>query len=128
MKDDKNNSSLTVRAIRGATTTNRNSEEEIELAVLELIKELIQKNNLNSQSIISITFSVTSDINACFPASIVRNSLKMKEVALIDCQQMYVKNDIQKCIRILAHVLMPSNIKIYHPYLRNASSLRPDRS
>ena len=128
MKDDKNNSSLTVRAIRGATTTNRNSEEEIKLAVLELIKELIQKNNLKSQDIISITFSVTSDINACFPASIVRNSLGMKEVALIDCQQMYVKNDIKKCIRILAHVLMPSNIKIYHPYLRNASSLRPDRS
>ena len=51
----------------------------------------------------------------------------LDSVAFIDCQQMYVSNDIDFCIRIMAQVLLPPNYPIKHPYLRGASKLRTDR-
>ena len=60
--------STKVAFIRGATTATGNSVEEIEIAVTELIKELISRNNLDHSKILSITFSVTNDLDACFPA------------------------------------------------------------
>ena len=113
--------------IRGATTASGNSVREIEVAVVELIDELISRNNLTKTNILSITFTATKDLNACFPASIARKFNGLDSVAFIDCQQMYVANDINFCIRIMAQVLFPSNSPVHHPYLRGASKLRPDR-
>ena len=75
----------------------------------------------------SITFTSTKDLDACFPASIARRCNDLDSVAFLDCQQMYVSNDIDFCIRILAQVLLPQNFSVNHPYLRGASKLRPDR-
>ena len=58
--------------IRGATTASGNSISEIEVAVVELIDELISRNNMIKTNILSITFTATKDLNACFPASIAR--------------------------------------------------------
>ena len=113
--------------IRGATTASGNSINEIEDAVVELIDELISRNNLNKTNIVSITFTATKDLDACFPASIARKFHGLDSVAFLDCQQMYVSNDVDYCIRILAQVLLPSNYPVKHPYLRGASKLRPDR-
>ena len=118
---------LTLRAIRGAISSDENTSQSIENSVVELITNLTSKNNLSADSFLSIIFSTTTDLDACFPASIVRNTIGMKEVALLDCQQMFVDGDIKKCIRVLAHAWMPSHSKIYHPYLKKASTLRPDR-
>ena len=113
--------------IRGATTASGNSVKEIEDAVVELIDELISRNNLSKTNLLSITFTATKDLDACFPASIARKCNGLDSVAFLDCQQMYVSDDINFCIRIMAQVLLPPNNPIKHPYLRGASKLRPDR-
>ena len=116
-----------ISAIRGATTSNGNTFEEMENAVVELINELILRNSLESKNFLSITFSVTKDLDACFPASIARKCFGLDSVAFLDCQQMYVPNDIDFCIRLLALVIFPTGSTINHPYLRGASNLRSDR-
>ena len=113
--------------IRGATTASGNSVKEIEDAVVELINELISRNKLSKTNLLSITFTATKDLDACFPASIARKCNGLDSVAFIDCQQMYVSNDIDFCIRLMAQVLLPPNNPIKHPYLRGASKLRADR-
>ena len=113
--------------IRGATSASGNSVKEIEVAVVELMDELILRNNLIKTNILSITFTSTKDLDACFPASIARRFNGLDSVAFLDCQQMYVLNDVDFCIRIMAQVLLPPNYPVKHPYLRGASKLRPDR-
>ena len=113
--------------IRGATTASGNSVKEIEVAVVELIDELISRNNLIKKNILSITFTATKDLDACFPASIARKFNGLDSVAFLDCQQMFVSDDVDFCIRIMAQVLLPPNYEIKHPYLNGASKLRADR-
>ena len=113
--------------IRGATTASGNSIKEIEIAVVELIDELISRNDLNKKDILSITFTATKDLNACFPASIARKFNGLDSVAFIDCLQMYVSSDVDFCIRIMAQVLLPPNYLVKHPYLRGSAILRTDR-
>ena len=113
--------------IRGATTASGNSIEEIEDAVVELIDELISRNNILKKNLLSITFTATKDLDACFPASVARKCNGLDSVAFLDCQQMYVKNDVNFCIRIMVQVLLPPNYSLKHPYLRGASKLRTDR-
>ena len=122
MKDDH-----IITFIRGATTASGNTVREIEVAVVELVDELISRNNLIKTNILSITFTATKDLDACFPASIARKFNGLESVAFIDCQQMYVSNDVDFCIRVMAQVLLPPNNPIKHPYLRGAVNLRADR-
>ena len=122
MKDD-----YKITFIRGATTASGNSVQEIKDAVVELIDELISRNNLSKNNLLSITFTATKDLDACFPASIARKCNGLDSVAFLDCQQMYVSNDVDFCIRIMAQVLLPPNYPVKHPYLRGASKLRADR-
>ena len=113
--------------IRGATTAKDNSVKEIEYAVIELIDELIKRNNIIVTNLLSITFTVTSDLDACFPASIARKCNGLDSVSFLDCQQMYVPNDVNFCIRLMAQVLLTTDTSVNHPYLRGASKLRADR-
>ena len=122
MKDD-----YKITIIRGATTASGNSVKEIEDAVVELVEELILRNNLIKENLLSITFTATKDLDACFPASIARKCNGLDSVAFLDCQQMYVLNDVNYCIRMMAQVLLPPNHSIKHPYLRGATKLRTDR-
>ena len=116
-----------ITAIRGATTSSGNTLKEIENSVVELINELILRNSLDPKKILSITFTVTKDLDACFPASIARKCFDLDSVAFLDWQQMYVPNDIDFCIRLMAFVIVPKSSFINHPYLRGASNLRKDR-
>ncbi|WP_320667223.1 chorismate mutase [Prochlorococcus sp. MIT 1307] len=120
--------SLQLKGIRGATTSQSNEVEAIDSSVTELVEALVERNKLKPEQIVSITFSVTTDLNACFPAAIARRQPGWDNVALLDCQQMSVPGDLKNCIRILAHVFLPINQKPQHPYLGEAISLRPDRS
>ena len=122
MKDD-----YKIVFIRGATTASGNSVEEIEDAVVDLIDELISRNTLIKSNLLSIIFTATKDLDACFPASVARKCTGLDSVAFLDCQQMHVSNDVNFCIRILVQVLLPPNSEVKHPYLRGASKLRPDR-
>ncbi|MEB3202503.1 MAG: chorismate mutase [Synechococcus sp.] len=116
-----------LRALRGATTAEANTTEAIEVAVAELVQALVARNGLEGEQLVSVTFSVTGDLDACFPAAIARRQPGWSQVALLDCQQMAVAGDLPRCIRLLAHAWLPPQQAPLHPYLRQAAQLRPDR-
>lgn len=114
-------------AIRGATTIPENSQEAVREAVDELLNELETHNQLHPGKIISATFSATCDIDAIFPAAIARTRPNWDSVALLDVQHMHVEGSLPLCIRFLIHAYLPvDQAQIYHPYLRQAKTLRPD--
>jgi chorismate mutase len=116
-----------VRAIRGATTVSENSAEAIREAVQELLDELEACNTLDLDEIVSVTFSVTQDLDALFPASVARSRPGWTNVPLLDVQQMHVAGSLERCIRLLIHFNTPDPLcAIHHPYLRRAKALRPD--
>ena len=116
-----------VRALRGATTVRENSREAIASAVSELMEAIEIHNRLDTEEIVSVTFSVTSDLNAIFPAAIARRRQGWEDVPLLDVQHMYVENSLQKCIRVLIHFNTPlPKARLRHVYLRDAAKLRPD--
>ncbi|KAF0654974.1 monofunctional chorismate mutase [Cyanobium sp. Copco_Reservoir_LC18] len=119
---------LELRALRGATTASANTGDAIAEAVAELIEELLQRNDLAGDRVLSVTFSVTADLDACFPAAIARRRADWGRVALLDCQQMAVAGDLPRCIRLLAHAWLEAGRQEVHPYLREAARLRPDRA
>ena len=115
-----------LRAMRGATTAFANSREAISEAVTELLDALVERNGLGGSQLLSITFSVTADLDAVFPAAIARARQGWDAVALLDCQQMAVAGDLPRCIRLLAHAWLASDRPVRHAYLRDAARLRPD--
>jgi len=117
-----------MRAIRGATTVGENTIEAMREAVTELLDELEQRNQIQPQDMISVTFSVTRDLDAIFPAAIARTRSGWDNVAMLDVQQMHVEGSLQRCIRFLIHAYLPASTPIHHIYLRQASNLRPDWS
>lgn len=117
---------LRMQAIRGATTVSENTVEAIQEAVMEILDELEERNQLHPTDMISVTFAVTSDLDATFPAAIARYRPDWDTVPMIDVQQMYVPGSLEKCIRILVHAYIKSNSTISHIYLRHAAKLRPD--
>ncbi|MEX0588204.1 MAG: chorismate mutase [Cyanobium sp.] len=119
---------LVLRALRGATTADANTAAAIQAAVAELVEVLTARNGLAGEQLVSVTFSVTSDLDACFPAAIARRQPGWEQVALLDCQQMAVAGDLPRCIRLLAHAWLNPQLVPMHPYLREASRLRPDRA
>ncbi len=116
-----------VRGVRGATTVQENTMESVREAVLELMTTIEACNDIDPREIVSATFSVTSDIDVVFPAQIARSRPHWEHVPLLDVQQMYVKDGLKRCIRVLLHVnttLEQNEIK--HVYLNQARHLRPD--
>ena len=114
--------------LRGATTCSANTRDAIAASVGDLVATLVQRNGLSAERIVSVTFSVTADLDACFPAAIARRQPGWDHVALLDCQQMAVQGDLPRCIRLLAHVWLPVDQPPHHVYLGEAARLRPDRS
>ncbi len=115
-----------MQAIRGATTVLENTVEAMQEAVMEILDELEKRNQLHPRDMISVTFSVTPDLDAIFPAAIARHRPDWDKVPMIDVQQMYVQGSLEKCIRILVHAYIKSSTTVSHVYLRHASQLRPD--
>jgi chorismate mutase len=115
-----------LRALRGATTAAANTSAAIGEAVGELIDALVERNQLQGSQLLSVTFSVTADLDAIFPAAIARRRDGWDGVALLDCQQMAVAGDLPRCIRLLAHAWLEPDQPVRHAYLRDAARLRPD--
>ena len=70
---------------------------------------LVDRNGLTPDQLVSVTFSVTTDLDACFPAAVARRRPGWDTVALLDCQQMAVQGDLPRCIRVLAHAWIPQD-------------------
>lgn len=115
-----------LRALRGATTAAANTSAAISEAVGELIDALVERNQLQGSQLLSVTFSVTADLDAIFPAAVARRRDGWDGVALLDCQQMAVAGDLPRCIRLLAHAWLEPEQPVRHAYLREAARLRPD--
>lgn len=116
-----------VRALRGATTVRENTREAIAKAVTELMSIIETENRLDTDEIVSVTFSVTSELDAIFPAAIARRRPGWEDVPLLDVQHMKVANSLQKCIRVLIHLNTPlPKARLRHVYLGEAAKLRPD--
>jgi chorismate mutase len=118
-----------VRAIRGATTAAENSMAAIREVVHELLDEIESRNDLDLSEVVNVTFSVTRDLDMVFPAAIARQRPHWQSVPLLDVQQMYVRTDLSFCIRCLIQFNTPDPaLEVQHVYLRQAQTLRPDRS
>lgn len=118
-----------IQGIRGATTVSKNVSEEIAAAVHELLDILESKNRLSPEHLISVTFSVTRDLDALFPAAAARKRPGWDTVPLLDVQHMHVEGSLPRCIRVLIHAQVPVlHPDVCHAYLRNAQRLRPDLS
>jgi len=115
-----------VRAIRGATTVENNTKEEIWDATEEMLLEIINRNELNKEDMISITFTMTKDLDACYPAVRARE-MGFTNVPLINMQELFVKGSLEKCIRVIIETNSKKSLdEINHIYLRGAKKLRPD--
>lgn len=116
-----------IQAIRGATTVSANVAGEIAAAVHELLDVVEECNQLSPEHLVSVTFSVTRDLDALFPAAVARRRPGWDAVPLLDVQQMHVEGSLPQCIRILIHTQLPVlHPDVHHIYLRGARNLRPD--
>ncbi|MBE7385308.1 MAG: chorismate mutase [Leptolyngbya sp. SIO1E4] len=116
-----------IQAIRGATTVSENVAGEIAAAVHELLDILEHQNQLSPEHLVSVTFSVTRDLDTLFPAAAARQRPGWDAVPLLDVQHMHVEGSLPRCIRVLIHAQIPVlHQDVCHIYLRNARELRPD--
>ncbi|MDA1352921.1 MAG: chorismate mutase [bacterium] len=120
---------MPVRGIRGATTADQNNESEILAATESLLSEMITKNKLHPDDIISIFFSVTKDLDAVFPAKVARETLQLEDTPLLCLNEIAVPGSLERCIRVLMHVNTNTDkTKIKHIYINGATVLRPDKA
>lgn len=113
-------------ALRGATTVETDSPEQIANATTELLSEIMSRNGLLAPDIISAIFTVTPDIVSDFPARAARN-LGWDEVSLLCTTEIPVTGALEHCIRVLIHAeTLRDRASIRHVYLRGAKTLRPD--
>jgi chorismate mutase len=116
-----------MRGIRGATTVRSNTSSDILSATRQLLEVMIRDNGLEAEGIASIFFSVTSDLDADFPAKSARE-LGLTNVALLCMTEIDVPGSLRLCIRVLIHANTEvSASEICHVYLNGAVALRPDR-
>lgn len=115
------------RGVRGATTVERNTREDILAATLDLLQRMIDANGIEPEDVASAIFTTTPDLNAEFPALAAR-MLGWHDVALLCGHEMAVPGALEKCIRILIHWNTTKSAReIQHVYIRGAANLRPDR-
>ena len=116
---------LRLWAVRGATKAERNDPEAIVEATEELMRELISRNDLTSERIVSCIFTSTHDLNAQFPAVAARN-LGLDRVPLLCAQEVDVPGAMPSVIRTLVHYYGPDDHSPAHAYLGEAQELRSD--
>ncbi len=116
------------RGIRGATTVEHNTKEDIFEATTDLLRAIVQKNELILEDITSVIFTVTADLDADFPALAARK-LGWTEVPLLCTREIPVPGSLGMCVRVLLHVnTLRSAAEMQHIYQRKAVVLRPDIS
>lgn len=116
---------MITKGIRGAITVEENTEKAIEEATLELLSEILKKNNLKGTSNIShIIFTTTEDLNAAFPAKFPRIAYGWDDVAMMCFHELNVPNALEKCLRVLVVVNCEEDFQPQFVYLKGASNLR----
>jgi len=116
----------TVRAVRGATTVDQDTTEAITERVVALLGQILERNGLVEDDIISILFTATGDIVSTFPATAAR-SMGLGAVPLICARELDIEGSVRHCIRVMLHVTTErTRDDIHHVYLEGAQGLRDD--
>jgi len=119
---------ILLTGIRGAISVERDSKEEIEEAVSELLKSIFERNKIEVSKIASVIFSVTPDIKSYNPATAAREKLNLDATPLMCLSEAIFDNSPEMIIRVLILYNADETFKVNHVYLKRAQSLRPDIS
>jgi chorismate mutase len=116
---------MELRALRGAITVEENEAGAILSATEELVSELMARNALEADRMVSCIFTCTDDLDAEFPAVAARN-LGLSSVPLLCAREIDVPGALPRVIRLLLHCYADPGTEPKHVYLREAESLRRD--
>ncbi|MFZ0324804.1 MAG: chorismate mutase [Actinomycetes bacterium] len=117
---------MALRAVRGATQLQADDATELEAAVVELMREVLDRNGLTTDALVSVLFTSTHDLHSQFPAAAAR-TLGIGDVPLLCAQELVVDGALPRVVRLMAHVETDKNrAEIIHVYLRGAEVLRQD--
>jgi chorismate mutase len=114
-----------VRAVRGAITVPEDTTDAIREGTTELLKAILERNELGHDNLISIIFTVTHDLVSDFPAVAARE-IGLANVPLLCSQEIPVEGSMPRCVRVMIHCYAPPERQIRHVYLREARQLRLD--
>jgi chorismate mutase len=115
-----------VRALRGATTLDVDTEEHMTERVVALLETLFDRNELHHDDLISILFTATGDLHATFPAAAARK-VGLGDVPLICARELDVEGGTPRCVRVMVHLYTDrSRAELHHVYLEGAKHLRDD--
>ncbi|MCL2764914.1 MAG: chorismate mutase [Treponema sp.] len=115
-------------ALRGAVQC-ENTQDDICNQVALMYEELLHLNGLDEEGIVSVIFSVTCDIDAVNPCTVLRKRCgAANSLALFSVQEPQCKNSLERTIRIIIHCYLEEGANVKHVYRNGAEVLRPDRS
>ncbi|MGJ9382038.1 chorismate mutase [Salipaludibacillus neizhouensis] len=116
-----------IRGLRGATTVEENNGDSILAATKELMLEIQETNGFHPEDISHIIITMTEDLNATFPARVLRDIAGYQLVPVMCAQEIAVPGGLPKCIRLMVTVNTTKfQNEIKHIYLNDAVNLRPD--
>jgi len=115
-----------LRALRGATTVERDDAEAIVEATSELLEAMMSHNGAAHEDLVSVIFTTTKDLSAEFPAAAARR-LGISTVPLLCAKEIDVPGAVERCVRVLMHLYTDRDHELLrHVYLREAQHLRTD--
>jgi chorismate mutase len=115
-----------VRALRGATTVDADTKEQITERVLALLTQMFEQNSIHHDDVISVLFTATDDIHAMFPAEAARKA-GLGDVPLICARELDIDGGAPRCIRVMLHFTTEiARSDLHHVYLEGARNLRDD--
>lgn len=114
-----------LHALRGAISVSRDDAQEILDATTELMGEIMGRNALAPEQVVSCIFTVTDDLTAEFPAVAAR-ALGFERVPLLCAREIPVPGSLPRVIRVLIHYYADEGHEARHVYLRDAATLRAD--
>jgi chorismate mutase len=112
-------------ALRGANTVNENSAEAILSATDALMREILSRNGLGADDLVSCIFTLTPDLDAQFPAVAARE-MGLSSVPLLCAREIPVPGALPQVIRVMIHAYLPVGTAPEHVYLGDAVKLRLD--
>jgi chorismate mutase len=112
-------------AVRGAVQADANETDSIAEATSELMRELLDRNELEPEAIVSCLFTATEDLDAEFPAAAARG-LGLESVPLLCCREIPVPGAMPRVIRAMVHYYAPVGHVPAHAYLGATQDLRSD--
>ena len=117
---------LRLAALRGATTLDHDTRDEVMERTTELLAAMLERNGLSSDHIVSLLFTATDDIHATFPATAAR-TVGLGDVPLICARELDIVGGTPMCIRVLMHLTTErTRGELRHVYLEGAKGLRDD--